>query len=80
MLARLREDGETLAVKCGEDERDFRMEADPATFFVTDHYRGYPIVLVQLNRVERADLRELLEVAWRRIAPKRLVAEYERHR
>ena len=28
-LARLKEDGETLVVKCGFDERDFRMHADP---------------------------------------------------
>jgi hypothetical protein len=28
-LARLRDDGEVLVVKCGDDERDFRMQADP---------------------------------------------------
>jgi hypothetical protein len=39
-LARVRDDGETLVVKCGDDERDFRMQADPATFFTTDHYRA----------------------------------------
>ena len=39
-LARLWEDGLTLVVKCGDDERDFRMKADPETFFITDHYRG----------------------------------------
>jgi len=26
------EDGETLVVKCGDDERDFRMQADPRRF------------------------------------------------
>ena len=31
-LARLKEDGATLVVKCGDEERDFRMEADPSTF------------------------------------------------
>jgi hypothetical protein len=77
-LARLREDGETLVVKCGDDERDFRMQADPDTFFITDHYRGYPTVLVRLARVHAADLRAVLEVAWRRIAPKRLIAELDR--
>jgi hypothetical protein len=76
-LARLRDDGETLVVKCGEDERDLRMQADPGTFFTTDHYRGYPTVLVKLRTVETGALRGLLEVAWRRSAPKRLVAAYE---
>jgi len=77
-LARLREDGETLAVKCGDEERDFRMEADPETFFTTDHYRGYPMVLVRLANVGAGDLRDVLEQAWRMSAPKRLIAEHER--
>ena len=79
-LARLWEDGEVLVVKCGDDERDFRMKADPETFFITDHYRGYPTVLVRLSRVSEDDLQAVLEEAWRRQAPKRLVKEYEQHR
>lgn len=80
LLARLREDGETLAVKCGFVERDLRMKADPAVFFTTDHYLGYPTVLVRLAAVRPADLQDVLEEAWRRQAPKRLVAAYERTR
>src|SRR5439155_12825854 len=76
-LARMKEDGETLVVKCGDDERDFRMQADPDTFFITDHYRGYPTVLVRLTRVAAADLRAVIEEAWRRSAPKRLIAAYD---
>ena len=79
-LARLWEDGVTLVVKCGDDERDFRMKADPETFFITDHYRGYPTVLVHLGRVTEADLRDVLEQAWRLQAPRRLVTEYDRAR
>ncbi len=76
-FARLRDDGETLVVKCGDDERDLRMQADPETFFTTDHYRGYPTVLVRLARVDSRTLRGLLEAAWRRGAPKRLVAAHD---
>ena len=76
-LARVRDDGETLVVKCGFDERDFRMQAEPETFFATDHYRGYPTVLVRLARVREEELRAVLEHAWRLSAPKRLVAEYD---
>ena len=76
-LARLREDGETLVVKCGDEERDLRMQADPETFFTTDHYRGYPTVLVRLASVDVGSLRDVLEAAWRRSAPKRLVAKYD---
>jgi hypothetical protein len=76
-LARLWEDGEILVVKCGDDERDFRMKADPETFFITEHYRGYPTVLVRLAHVREDDLQAVLEEAWRRQAPKRLVKEYD---
>ncbi len=79
-LARFREDHETVAVKCGFDERDFRMRADPRTFFTTDHYRGYPTVLIRMASVDPEDLRQVLEVAWRRSAPKRLVAAYDARR
>ena len=79
-LARLRDDDTVLVVKCGDIERDLRMQADPAAFFTTDHYRGWPTVLVRLGSVSEDDLREVLEVAWLRSAPKRLRAEYERGR
>ncbi len=75
-LARMKEDGTTLVVKCGFDERDFRMQADPETFFTTDHYRGYPTVLVRLRRVSKTDLHDVLEEAWRRNAPRKLLASY----
>ena len=50
------------------------MNADPETFYVTDHYRGYPYVLVRLPRVARTRLREVLEEAWKHSAPKTLLA------
>lgn len=74
-LARVWEDNEVLVVKCGDDERDFRMKAKPQTFFITDHYRGYHIVLIHLNKVTRTELEEVLEQAWRQNAPKRLIAQ-----
>ena len=79
-LARLRDHDTVLVVKCGFDERDVRLRADPDAFFTTDHYAGYPTVLVRLDRVEEADLRELLEHSWRQWAPKRLVAELDASR
>lgn len=73
LLARLREDSETQAIKTELDEREFRILANPDTFFVTDHYVGYPMMLVRLSAVQADDLRLLLEQAWRMVAPKRLV-------
>ena len=79
-MARMKEDGETLVVKCGDEERDRHLRTDPETFFTTDHYRGYPSVLVRLSKVSVADLRALLETSWRRNASKKVIAEYDLNR
>jgi hypothetical protein len=79
-LSRLKEGGETIVVKVNFDVRDVLMAADPETFYITDHYRGYPAVLVRLSSVRREDLRRLLEEAWRGVAPKRLVAAFDGER
>ena len=76
-LARLREDGETLVVKCGDEALEMWLQADPKTFFLTDHYRGYGSVLVRLAEVDAATLKDVLAQAWRRIAPKKLVAAFD---
>ena len=72
LLARLKEDGETLVVKIDFDTQEILMQADPETFFLTDHYVGWPTILVRLARVDRDDLARLLEDSWRQNAPKRL--------
>ncbi len=77
LLARLREDGETLVIKTDWDSRDNLMETDPDTFFTTAHYRDHPSVLVCLPRVHAEALAELLEAEWRRCASKRAVAAYD---
>jgi hypothetical protein len=77
-LARLREDNESLVIKVQIVERDHMLASDPRTFFTTDHYRDYPAVLNHLSKVTPQVLRELIEQSWRRAAPKRLVAEFEK--
>jgi hypothetical protein len=74
LMARLKEDGETLVVRIEPEARDLLMRSEPETFFVTDHYVGHPWVLVSLPRVERAALATLLEEAWRLVAPARLAS------
>ena len=66
MVARLCEDGESLAIKIDFLERDVLMEADPEAFYITDHSLNYPMMLVRLPSVGRDLLREILEQAWRR--------------
>jgi hypothetical protein len=53
---------------------------DPAVYFTTPHFDGYPAVLVALERITAADLEELIVEAWLCRAPKRLARDYaERH-
>ncbi len=75
LLVRLKEDGQTAVVRVEPVDRDVLLQADPEAFFLTDHYIGYPLVLVRLDRVHKQIVSELLEQAWRKVAPKRLVAE-----
>jgi hypothetical protein len=77
LLARLREDGELLVLKCGFFERDALIAAEPETFLITPHYQDYPAVLVRLSLVHPDEFRDLLIVAWRSVAPARLVAAYD---
>jgi hypothetical protein len=49
---------------------------DPAVYFTTPHFNGYPAILVRLDRMALPDLEELLVEAWLSRAPKRLAAEY----
>ena len=55
------------------DERDMLLEADPKTFFITDHYRNYPSVLARAAKLDATTLRGMLERRWRKIAPKKFV-------
>jgi hypothetical protein len=69
----------SLAVKGIEaEERAAIIADDPNTFYFTPHYANYPCVLVRLSKVRRDTLRGLLEMCWRRVAPKRLVQEFDR--
>ena len=45
-------------------------------FFTTPHFDGYPMVLVQLDRIGPDDLREVIVEAWLVRAPKRLAEDY----
>jgi hypothetical protein len=69
------EDAIVLMVDSVETQQALIAE-DPMAFFITDHYAGYPAVLVRPT-VEEARFAELLEATWRRVARKRDVAAYD---
>ena len=58
-------DPETLVVRVSVEERQWLMEDAPETYYVTDYYEKYPLVLVRLSRIDPDALRDLLSVSWR---------------
>jgi hypothetical protein len=74
-LARLKEDGQTIAIKIDFSDRDVLLELDPVAFYLTDHYRPYPAVLVRLKEIPVGLLEQVIEQAWRFQAPKSLAAQ-----
>lgn len=57
------------------DEQQQLIADDPMAFYITDHYAGYPAVLVRPT-VEESTLRNLLERSWRRVARKKDLQEF----
>lgn len=56
---------DTLVVRCGLEEREWLLEDAPETYYLTDYYRRYPLILVRLSRIEPDALRDVLSVSWR---------------
>jgi hypothetical protein len=77
LLARLHQSGDCFVLRADLLDREILMQSDPEVFFITDHYRDHPWVLVRLTSVEPSTLSELLERAWRLVAPKTLVMKYD---
>ena len=50
-------------------QRDMMIALEPAKFFTEPHYNGYPAVLVRLGQVSTADLKVIIEEAYRCQAP-----------
>jgi hypothetical protein len=80
-FARLRTEAEGgLVLVCGLDEKAALLASGEPAFFTTPHYDGYGAILVDLDKVERRQLVELVEDAWRLKAPVRLRRSFDAER
>jgi hypothetical protein len=77
LFVRLREDGALVLVLGAIGDREALMAEDPETFYITPHYENYPSVLINLDRIDKKYMAELLEESWRARAPKKLVAAFD---
>lgn len=73
----MHEDGVTLILKMDYETRDFLLQVNPGVYYVTDHYRSYPYVLLRLSEIDPKELQKRLEHAWKSCAPKRLAEAYD---
>ena len=56
-------EADTLVVRCDYDDRQLLLEDAPETYYLTDYYAKYPLVLVRLSEVTEDALRDLLSVS-----------------
>jgi hypothetical protein len=77
-MCRMRTNPDALVVRVLDvADSEALMKGEPDVFFKTPHYEGWPGVLVRLELVDREQLAELIEDAWRIQAPKRVVAAHD---
>jgi hypothetical protein len=75
--ARVPEGAVMGAAVADEGEKRALVATEPGLFFTTGHFDGYAAVLVDLDRIPRERLAEVVDDAWRAVASKKLIAEYD---
>lgn len=52
LLCRVK-DADTIVVMCPVEEKELLMEAAPALYFQTDHYKNWPSMLIRIRAIPR---------------------------
>jgi hypothetical protein len=77
-LTRFKEDdGSIVMPRIHFDERDMLMETQPDVFYITDHYRNFPSVLMRLSAADAASVEAMLRRRWRELAPRKIRAQFD---
>ena len=68
-LAKVHHKEEAVTLQVGSMEmRDMMLEAEPALFYITDHYPKFPFVLIRLKAWSKKVLQEILAGRARQLA------------
>jgi len=60
-LSKVHDKEEAVTLQVGSMEmRDMMLEAEPRLFYITDHYRNFPFVLIRLSALDKKTLKEIL--------------------
>ncbi len=76
LMVRLKEDNETVVLRVAWEERERLVTLYPKVFFVTDHYRNHPWVLLCMSAASTKHLNEILLHSWRQVASKTIAKKY----
>ena len=61
LLAKTHHKEDAVTLQVGSMEmRDMMLEAEPGLFYITDHYRKFPFVLIRLSALTKAVLKDML--------------------
>jgi hypothetical protein len=66
----------SMVLHCPPDQKELLLEMAPHIYWETDHYKGWPGLLVRLEIIGDEELAMRLADAWRFRAPRRLAATY----
>ena len=76
-FARLRTEAEGgLVLMCSLDEKERLLESGEPAYYTTPHYDGYGSIIVNLSKVDREALRELVVQSWLIKATPKLRAQF----
>jgi hypothetical protein len=77
MIAGGAPDSPTMSVKASKEDQAELIAADPGTYSAAEYVGRYGWVRVVLASADPAELRRVVEDAWRRTAPKKAVRAYD---
>ena len=69
-----------MVLNCGHEQKAFLLELAPDTYWVTEHFKHWPGLMVRLDTISDHELRGRLIEAWKQRMTKKQVAAYEASR
>ncbi len=58
---------DSLVLRVDFDQRAELLAGDPAVYYITDHYKDHPAVLVRLRKVRPDALKDIVTMAYRHV-------------
>jgi hypothetical protein len=76
-MCRLHDCGEFIPIHLDFELRDQYLNSHPEIFDLPDHFKNYPYICMWIYAYDTKLLKEILELSWRGLASKKLIAEWE---